>query len=59
MLKQTIKDREFHAVEEIVSAFHEVWSQVTSEGLQSVFFNLIERFEYVIEYDCEYYINLH
>jgi histone-lysine N-methyltransferase SETMAR len=29
MLKQAIKDREFHAVEEIVSAFHEVWSQVT------------------------------
>jgi transposase len=39
MLKQAIKDREFHAVEEIPSAFHEVSSQVTSEDLQSVFFN--------------------
>jgi transposase len=59
MLKQAIKDREFHAIEEIVSAFHEVWSQVTSEGLQSVFLNWIERFEYVIEHDLEYYINPH
>jgi hypothetical protein len=42
MLKQAIKDREFHAVEEIVSAFHEGWSQVTSEDLQSVFFHWIE-----------------
>jgi hypothetical protein len=39
MLKQEIKDREFYAVEEIVSAFHKVWNQVTSEDLQSVFFN--------------------
>jgi hypothetical protein len=42
MLKQAIKDREFHAIEEIVSAFLEVWSLVTSEGLQSIFFNWIE-----------------
>jgi hypothetical protein len=42
MLKQAIKDREFHAVEETASAFQEVGSQVTSEDLQSVFFNWIE-----------------
>jgi histone-lysine N-methyltransferase SETMAR len=59
MLKQAIKNRVFHAVEEIVSAFHEVWSQVISEDLQSVFLNLIERFEYVIEHNWEYYINPH
>jgi hypothetical protein len=39
MLKQTIKDREFHAVEVNVSIFHEIWSQATSEDLQSAFFN--------------------
>jgi hypothetical protein len=39
MLKQAIKDREFHAVEDIVSAFREIWSQGTSEDLQPVFFN--------------------
>jgi hypothetical protein len=39
MIKKAIKDREFHAVEEILSAFHEVWSQVTSEDLQSAFFH--------------------
>jgi hypothetical protein len=59
MLKQAIKDREFHAIEEIVSVFHEVWSQVTSEDLQSIFFNWIERLEYIIVHDGEYYINLH
>jgi hypothetical protein len=39
--------------------FHEVWSQVTSEDLQSVFLNWTEQFEYVIEHDGEYYLNLH
>jgi hypothetical protein len=51
LLKQEIKHREFHAVAETVSAFHEGESQVTSEGLHPVFFNCIERFKYVIEHD--------
>jgi hypothetical protein len=59
MLKHAIKDREFHAVEEIVSAFHDVWSQLISDDLQSVFFNWIERIEYVIEHAWEYCINTH
>jgi hypothetical protein len=59
MLKQAIKNREFHPVEEIVSAFHELWSRVISEVLQSVFFNWGERFEYVTEHNGEYYIKPH
>jgi hypothetical protein len=58
MLKQAVKDREFHAVQEIESAFHEIWSQVISESLNSVFFNWTEQLEYVIKHDGEYYINL-
>jgi hypothetical protein len=59
ILKQPIKDQVFHAVEEIVGAFHEVWSQMISGDLQPVFFNWIEQLEYVIEHDREYYINAH
>jgi hypothetical protein len=53
MLKQAIKRREFHAVEDVVSGFCEVWSRVTSEDLQSACFNWIGRVEYVIEHDWE------
>jgi hypothetical protein len=42
-----------------LSAFHEVWSQVTSEDLQSAFFHWTERLKYAIEHDQEYYINIH
>jgi alpha-glucuronidase len=59
MLKQKMKDREFSGVEEIMNAVQEIWREVTLERLQSVFFNLTERLEYVIEHDCEYYINPH
>jgi hypothetical protein len=59
MLKQKMKDREFSGVEEITNAVQEIWREVTLERLQSVFFNWIERLEYVIEHDGEYYINTH
>jgi hypothetical protein len=59
MLKQKMKDREFSGVEEIINAVQEIWREVTLERLQSVFFNWIERFEYAIEHDKEYYINAH
>jgi hypothetical protein len=54
-----VKDREFSAVEEIMNAMQEIWREVTLERLQSVFFNWIERLEYVIEHDGQYYINPH
>jgi hypothetical protein len=59
MLKQKMKDREFSGVEGIMNAVQEIWREVTLERFQSVFFNWIERFEYVIEHDREYYINPH
>jgi hypothetical protein len=59
MLKQKMKDCEFSGVEEIMNAVQEIWREATLERLQSVFFNWIERFEYVIEHDVEYYINPH
>jgi hypothetical protein len=59
MLKQKIKDREFSGVEEIMNAVQEIWREVALERLQSVFFDWIERFEYIIEHDRKYYINTH
>jgi hypothetical protein len=59
MLKQKMKDHEFSGVEEIMNAVQEIWREMTLERLHSVFFNWIERFEYVIEHDWEYYINLY
>jgi hypothetical protein len=54
-----MKNREFSGIEEIMNAVQEIWREVTLERLQSVFFNRIERFEYVIEHDWKYYINPH
>jgi hypothetical protein len=45
MLKQKIKDRVFQMVEEIMTAVHRVWDELTLEDIQSVFFNWIERFQ--------------
>jgi hypothetical protein len=39
MLKQKVKDRVFQTVEEITTAVHRVWDELTLEDLQSVFFN--------------------
>jgi hypothetical protein len=55
MLKGRIKDRPFRAIEEIITAVHRVWSEVTLDDLQSVFFNWMERIEYVIDHEWEYY----
>jgi histone-lysine N-methyltransferase SETMAR len=59
VLKQKMKDRQFSGVEEIMNAVQEIRREVTLERLHSVFFNWIERLEYVIEHDWEYYINPH
>jgi hypothetical protein len=55
MLKDKIKDRLFRTIEEIITAVHMVWSEVTLDDLQSVFFNWMERLEYVIDHEVEYY----
>jgi hypothetical protein len=57
MLKQKIADRVFDMTEEILMAIRKVWSEVTFEDLQSVFFDWIQRVEYVIEHEGEYYVN--
>jgi hypothetical protein len=54
-----MKDREFSGVEEMMNAMQEICREMALERLQSVFFNWIERFEYVIEHDGEYYISPH
>jgi hypothetical protein len=59
MLKQKMKEREFSGVEKIMNAVREIWREVTLERLHSVFFNGIERFEYVVEHDGEYSISPH
>jgi hypothetical protein len=59
MLKQKKKDPEFSGVEEIMNAVQDIWREVILERLQSVFFNWIERFEYIIKHDGEYYISSH
>jgi hypothetical protein len=57
MLKQNIKHLIFQTIEEILDAIRHFWREVTLERLPSVFFDWIERFEYVIEHDGEYYVN--
>jgi hypothetical protein len=57
MLKHQIKDRAFRATEEILSAIRDFWNEVTSDQLQSVFFNWMRQLQYVIEHEGEYYIN--
>jgi hypothetical protein len=57
MLKQRIKDRAFATIEEIMIAVRDVSSGVALADLQSLFFNWIERLEYVIEHEGEYDVN--
>jgi hypothetical protein len=52
-----MKDCEFSGVEAIMNAVQKIWREVTLKRLQSIFFNWIERLEYVIEHDWEYYIS--
>jgi hypothetical protein len=51
MLKHKIQDRVFDMTEEILMVICHVWSEMTFEDLQSVFFDWIQRIEYVIEHE--------
>jgi histone-lysine N-methyltransferase SETMAR len=51
MLKQKIQDPMFETTQEILMPICKVWSEVTFEDLQSVFFDWIQRVEYVIEHE--------
>jgi hypothetical protein len=57
MLKQKIHDRVFDTTEVTLMAIRNIWSEVTFEDLQSVFFDWSQRVEYVIKDDREYYVN--
>jgi hypothetical protein len=57
MLKQKTQDRVFDATEEILTAIRNVWSEVTFEDLQSVFFDWIQRVGYAFGHEVEYYVN--
>jgi hypothetical protein len=51
MLKQKTQDRVFGTTEEILMAIRNAWNEVTFEDLQSVFFDSIQRVQYVIEHE--------
>jgi hypothetical protein len=57
MLKKKIQDRVFDTTEEILMAIRNVWNDLTFEDLHSVFFDWIQRVEYVTEHEWEYYLN--
>jgi hypothetical protein len=42
-----------------MTAVYRAWDELTLEDLQSIFFNWIERLEWVIEHEGEYYTNRH
>jgi hypothetical protein len=46
----------FDTTEEILMAIRNVWSEVTFEDLQSVFFDWIQRVESVIEHEGKCYV---
>jgi hypothetical protein len=47
----------FQTIEEIMTAVDREWDELTLDDLQSVFFNWIERLEWVSEHEREYYTN--
>jgi histone-lysine N-methyltransferase SETMAR len=57
ILKLKIKDGVFQRAEEIKIAVYRVWDELILNDLQSVFFNCIERLEWVSEHGGEYYTN--
>jgi hypothetical protein len=57
VLKHKMKDRAFQRVDEIATTVDTIGEGLTSEDLQSVLFNWIERLEWVIEHRGEYYMN--
>jgi hypothetical protein len=56
MLKHEIKDWMFQTIEETVTNVKMTWEGLTLEDVHSVFFNWMERLEWVIEHEGEYCI---
>jgi hypothetical protein len=55
MSRQNIRDPVFRTVEETIATFQRVWAELFLDDLQSVFFNSIERYEWISEYEVEGY----
>jgi hypothetical protein len=54
MLKEILKDREFHSHDEIEEAITIAWNDITFDEVQSVFHNWMNRLRWVIENGREY-----
>jgi hypothetical protein len=54
MLKGILKDQEFHSRDEIEEAITMAWNDLTSDKVQSVFHNWMNRLRWVTEYGGEY-----
>jgi hypothetical protein len=54
MLKEILKDREFHSHDEIEEAITMAWNGLTFDEVQSVFHNWMNRLRWVIENGGEY-----
>jgi hypothetical protein len=57
MLKQEIKGQVFHTFEDKIAAVQKTWGELTLEEPEFLFFNLLQRLEYIIEYIREYCTN--
>jgi hypothetical protein len=54
MLKEILKDREFHSHDEIEEAIMMAWNDLTFDGVQSFFHNWVNQLRWVIENGGEY-----
>jgi hypothetical protein len=52
--KQVIQDEVFDNADQLMQRLHSIFDQVTSEGLQLVFHNWMERLSWVVEHDGAY-----
>jgi hypothetical protein len=53
LLKEIMKDREFHSHEEIDEAITVAWNDLTFETVQSIFYDWMRRLASVIEHERE------
>jgi hypothetical protein len=54
LLKGIMKDGECHSHEEIEEAITMAWNDLTFEDVQSIFYDRMRRFAWVIEHEGEY-----
>jgi hypothetical protein len=57
--KEQLKDQLITDESELEYKFTDIWEHVSRDALQSVFFEWMERLEWVIEHEGDYDINPH